>query len=75
MFGQNMTEHNPAPSPSGHPLLSGPLTLYLIIATDIHQIFTERQSYLLRRGMRYYSVVGPAAPGCLPEGYSYPKPR
>ena len=30
-----MTEHNPAPSPSGHPLLSGPPTL-----TDIHQIFT-----------------------------------
>ena len=24
MFGQNVTEHNPAPSPSGHPLLSGP---------------------------------------------------
>eukprot|EP00964_Phaeocystis_antarctica_P113185 scaffold77257_cov65-Phaeocystis_antarctica.AAC.1 len=30
-----MTEYNPAPSPSGHPLLSGPPTL-----TDIHQIFT-----------------------------------
>ena len=27
LFGQNMTEHNPAPSPSGHPLLSGPPTL------------------------------------------------
>ena len=26
LFGQNMTEHNPAPSPSGHPLLSGPPT-------------------------------------------------
>eukprot|EP00964_Phaeocystis_antarctica_P067670 scaffold40955_cov101-Phaeocystis_antarctica.AAC.1 len=37
VFGQNMTEHNPAPSPSGHPLLSGPPTL-----TDIHQIFTWR---------------------------------
>ena len=35
MFGQNVTEHNPAPSPSGHPLLSGPPTL-----KDIHQIFT-----------------------------------
>eukprot|EP00964_Phaeocystis_antarctica_P003296 scaffold1753_cov90-Phaeocystis_antarctica.AAC.3 len=35
VFGQNMTEHNPAPSPSGHPLLSGPPTL-----SDIHQIFT-----------------------------------
>eukprot|EP00964_Phaeocystis_antarctica_P092426 scaffold59453_cov53-Phaeocystis_antarctica.AAC.1 len=23
LFGQNMTEYNPAPSPSGHPLLSG----------------------------------------------------
>ena len=23
MFGQNITEHNPAPSPSGYPLLSG----------------------------------------------------
>jgi hypothetical protein len=29
----NVTEHNPAPSPSGHPLLSGP-------PSDIHQIFT-----------------------------------
>ena len=27
VFGQNVTEHNPAPSPSGHPLLSGPPTL------------------------------------------------
>jgi hypothetical protein len=36
VFGQNVTEHNPAPSPSGHPLLSGPPTL-----NDIHQIFTE----------------------------------
>eukprot|EP00964_Phaeocystis_antarctica_P022482 scaffold12477_cov51-Phaeocystis_antarctica.AAC.2 len=26
MFGQNISEHNPAPSPSGHPLLSGPPT-------------------------------------------------
>ena len=25
-FGQVFTEHNPAPSPSGHPLLSGPPT-------------------------------------------------
>ena len=31
------TEYNPAPSPSGHPLLSGPPTL-----TDIHQIFTTK---------------------------------
>ena len=30
-----MTEYNPAPSPSGHPLLSGPPT-----SNDIHQIFT-----------------------------------
>jgi hypothetical protein len=44
VFGQNVTEHNPAPSPSGHPLLtgagdllSGPPTL-----NDIHQIFTLR---------------------------------
>ena len=36
MFGQNVDEHNPAPSPSGHPLLSGPPTL-----NDIHQIFTN----------------------------------
>jgi hypothetical protein len=35
VFGQNMTKYNPAPSPSGHPLLSGPPTL-----NDIHQIFT-----------------------------------
>ena len=34
VFGQNMTEHNPALSPSGHPLLSGPPTL-----NHIHQIF------------------------------------
>jgi len=27
VFGQNVTEHNPAPSPSGHPLLSGPPNL------------------------------------------------
>jgi hypothetical protein len=27
VFGQNVTEHNPAPSPSGHSLLSGPPTL------------------------------------------------
>ena len=25
-LGQNVTEHNPAPSPSGHPFLSGPPT-------------------------------------------------
>jgi hypothetical protein len=37
MFGQNVTEHNPAPSPSGHPLLSGPPTL-----NDIRQIFDTR---------------------------------
>jgi hypothetical protein len=37
VFGQNVTEHNPAPSPSGHPLLSGPPTL-----NDIHQIFTRQ---------------------------------
>jgi hypothetical protein len=35
LYFQNVTEHNPAPSPSGHPLLSGPPTL-----SDIHQIFT-----------------------------------
>jgi 2'-hydroxyisoflavone reductase len=35
VFGQNVTEHNPAPSPCGHRLLSGPPTL-----NDIHQIFT-----------------------------------
>ena len=47
MFGQNVvwnvTEHNPAPSPSGHPLLSGgPPTL-----TDIHQIFTFAGPWIL----------------------------
>ena len=47
MFGQNVvwnvTEHNPAPSPSGHPLLSGgPPTL-----TDIHQIFTFAGHWIL----------------------------
>ena len=30
-----MTKYNPAPSPSGHPLLSGPPTL-----NDIHHVFT-----------------------------------
>merc|ERR1719272_727404 len=49
VFGQNMTEHNPAPSPSGHPLLSGPPTF-----TDIHQIFTC---------MRIYSAAGGSAAG------------
>ena len=33
LFGQNMTEYNPPPSPSGHPLLSGPPTL-----NDIYQM-------------------------------------
>jgi hypothetical protein len=47
VFGQNVvwnvTEHNPAPSPSGHPLLSGgPPTL-----TDIHQIFTFAGPWIL----------------------------
>jgi hypothetical protein len=51
VFGQNVTEHNPAPSPSGHPLLSGSIYLYLSIylsiylssdlKNDIHQIFTS----------------------------------
>jgi hypothetical protein len=49
VFGQNVTEHNPAPSPSGHPLLSGSIYLYLSIylslypptLNDIHQIFTS----------------------------------
>ena len=41
LFGQNMTEYNPAPSPSGHPLLSGPPTLTDILiryrySPDIH---------------------------------------
>jgi hypothetical protein len=30
VFGQNVTEHNPAPSPSGHPLLSG-----RVVRTDL----------------------------------------
>eukprot|EP00964_Phaeocystis_antarctica_P136712 scaffold101175_cov45-Phaeocystis_antarctica.AAC.1 len=37
-----MTQHNPAPSPSGHPLLSGPPTL-----SDIHRIFTRLGSSCL----------------------------
>ena len=28
-LSQNVTEHNPAPSPSGHPLLSCPMIIYL----------------------------------------------
>jgi hypothetical protein len=35
VFGQNVAEHNPAPSPSGHPLLSGPPTLKRY-SPDIH---------------------------------------
>ena len=34
-IGQKVTKHNPTPSPSGHPLLSGPPTV-----TEIHQTFT-----------------------------------
>jgi len=33
---QNVTEHNPAPSPSGHPLLKA------TDFNDIHQIFTPQ---------------------------------
>ena len=36
LSGQNATEHNPAPSPSGQPLLSAPPT-----ETEIHQGFTR----------------------------------
>ena len=43
VFGQNMIENNPAPSPSGHPLLSGAPT-----TNDIHQIFT----YLMYASLR-----------------------
>ena len=46
LLGQNMTEYNPAPSPSGHPLLSGPPTL-----NDIHQIFTATILYLFSTGL------------------------
>eukprot|EP00964_Phaeocystis_antarctica_P074410 scaffold45748_cov95-Phaeocystis_antarctica.AAC.1 len=65
LFGQNMTEHNPAPSPSGHPLLSGPPTL-----TDIHQIFTTPRSKVDRRVLLFQSAsIWPpyerALPGCL----------
>ena len=31
VFGQNATEHNPAPSPSGHPLLG-------VTFNDFHQL-------------------------------------
>jgi hypothetical protein len=46
VFGQNVTEHNPAPSPSGHPLLSGPPTL-----NDIHQIIHLRVRF---RGIGFF---------------------
>ena len=45
MFGHNVTEHNPAPSPSGHPRLSGPPAL-----NDIHQIFTSRHTRFIPLG-------------------------
>jgi hypothetical protein len=47
VFGQNVTEHNPAPSPSGHPLLSGPPTL-----NDIHQIIHLRVRF---RGIGFFN--------------------
>ena len=37
LFGQNVTEHNPAPSPSGHPLLSSPPTLNDLSSPDLHK--------------------------------------
>jgi hypothetical protein len=60
VFGQNATEHNPAPSPSGHPLLSGPLTL-----NDIHQIFTRLVSYVCMRPAPHAS--GEVAPTLAPR--------
>ena len=41
-FCQNLTKHNPAPSPSGHPLLSGPPPETNPEIRDIHLIFTRR---------------------------------
>eukprot|EP00964_Phaeocystis_antarctica_P041505 scaffold23738_cov67-Phaeocystis_antarctica.AAC.4 len=41
VFGQNLTEYNPAPSPSGHPLLSGPPTLINRHSPDIHSLRTH----------------------------------
>ena len=57
MFGQNVTEHNPAPSPSGHPLLSGP-------PRYIHQIFTPppRRTHSACDGRRASSVAASPAP-------------
>jgi len=52
VFGQNVTEHNPAPSPSGHPLLSGPPTL-----NDIHQIFTRYSPSKLAGVLELYAMV------------------
>ena len=51
-----MTEYNPAPSPSGHPLLSGPPT-----SNDIHQIFTPKRFEAAAGGR-----TGAFLPSCLP---------
>jgi hypothetical protein len=56
VFGQNMTKYNPAPSPSGHLLLSGPPTL-----NDIHQIFPR---HLLFEAIRRL-LVARAFPSCI----------
>jgi hypothetical protein len=59
VFGQNVTEHNPAPSPSGHPLLSG--------LNDIHQIFTGASCWrvmVLMRG-NLSDAKGPEKTMCI----------
>eukprot|EP00964_Phaeocystis_antarctica_P146706 scaffold113111_cov62-Phaeocystis_antarctica.AAC.1 len=79
-----MTEHNPAPSPSGHPLLSGPPTLpiftrYIPEKAAHAKASRSRTSGVVRRiklppgvGRPASGVLGPDA-GCrTPSGVRYP---
>ena len=53
LFGQNMTEYNPAPSRSGHPLLSGRPTI-VEYSPNIHHRDRQRGAALLPRQHQRY---------------------